>query len=175
MLRSAKSIGWMKLSIAFLWAWHHVKLVDQKFMSRARQDQNFAKEFRSTPAIFASIHFFKVDVASFTYFMLLEAFAFIIRYIRSGSFSYMTHHTHASNSLSIPLATPFILSRRVHFKHIAIHHQSLPHRIFNLFSFRDFFISLPSGLILLIQIPMNVEGTIQPSTPWLARVYGLWV
>jgi hypothetical protein len=115
MLGSAKSISWMILSIAFLWPWHHEKLIDQQFMSWTREDKNFAKEFRSASTIFASIHSFEVDVASFAYFMLLETTAFIESYIGSGSFCDMTHQTHASDRLSVTLATPFILTWRMHF------------------------------------------------------------
>ena len=150
MLGSAKSIGWMILSIAFLWAWHHIELVDQEFMSWTRKDKNFAKQFRSTTTFFPSINSFKVDVASFAYLMLLETIAFIESHIWSCSFSDMTHQTHASNRLSVTLATPFILSRRVDFKHSAVHYQSFPDRIVNSFPFRNFFISLPPGIVLLL-------------------------
>ena len=106
--------------------------------------------------------------------MLLETIAFIESHVWSCSFSDMTHQTHASNRLSVTLATPFILSRRVDFKHSAVHYQAFPDRIVNSFPFRNFFISLPPGIVLLLEILMNAEGTIE-RTPWLVTPLPNWL
>ena len=67
----------------------------------------------------------------------------------------------------------------MYFKHKAIHNQSLSDRIINGFPFRNFFISLPPGIILSLQIPVNVEGTIEPTpwylTPFTNRLYWYWI